>query len=126
MPVFQDAPGTPGTTGVGQGSTSAQVSDKTPWTVLSDSVFLNLSQSQAQKLKLTCNHKSQASGWFTETPKSPKGPEGLSLRTHLRLLKETPDSGLVTSGELLCLGLPTQDVMDPMGPQDSHTAAAAG
>lgn len=39
---------------------------------------------------------------------------GLSLRTHLRLLKETPDSGLVRNGELLCLGLPTQDMMDSM------------
>lgn len=76
MSVFQDAPGTPGTlatgtAGVGQGDTSAQVSDKTHWTVLSDSVPLNLSPSQAQKLRLTYNHKSQASVWITEIPKVP-------------------------------------------------------
>lgn len=59
MSVFQDAPGTPGTvatrtTGVGQGDPSAPVSDKTPQTVLPESVPLNLSPSQDWKLKLTC------------------------------------------------------------------------
>lgn len=122
MSAFQDAPGTPGTVatgtaGLGQGDTSAQVSDKTPWTVLSDSVPLTLFPSQAWKLRLTCNHR--------VVHRSPLSPlkdqrEGLSLRTHLRLLKETPDSRLMRSGELFCLGLPTQDMMDSMVLQDSR------
>lgn len=65
-------------------------------------------------------------GGSQKSPKSAKGPGGLSLRTHLRLLKKTPDSRLMRSGEMLCLGLPTQDMMDPMVLQDSRLLPLQG
>lgn len=105
--------GATGTAGVGQGDTSAQVSDKTPWTVLSDSVPVPIPSLEAEA-------HLQSQGGSQKSPKSAKGPEGLSLRTHLRRLKETPDSRLMRSGELFCLGLPTQDMMDSMVLQDSR------
>lgn len=130
MSVFQDAPGTPGTlatgtAGVGQGgylcsgvrqdSLDSAIRFCTP-----KPVHVPSPEAEAH-----CSHKSQLQGGSQNPPKSPKGP-AVCLRTHLRVLKETPDSRLVRSGELLCLGLPTQDMMDSMVLQDSYTAAAAG
>lgn len=127
MSVLQDAPGTPGTvatgtTEVGQGDTPAQVSDKTPWTMLSNSVPLSLSP--VPSLETEAHLQPQKPG-FRVVHRSPLSPlkdqgGGLSIRTHLRLLKETPDSRLMRSGELLCLGLPAQDMMDPMVLRDSR------
>lgn len=76
MTIFQDTPGTPGTVVTG---TTGKF-NKTPLTVLSDSVPLHLSPSQAWMLRLTCHHRIQAriQGVSQKSPKSPKRP-GVSV-----------------------------------------------
>lgn len=101
MSVLQDAPGTPGTvatgtTEVGQGDTPAQVSDKTPWTMLSNSVPLSLSpvpsleteaHLQPQKPGFRVVHRSPLSplkdqgggSQYQDPPETTEGNSGLQI-----------------------------------------------
>lgn len=58
---------------------------------------------------------------FHRNPLSPLKDQGSQSQDPPETLMETRDSRVMRSGELLCLGLPTQDMRDSMFLQDSHS-----